>query len=146
MQQAAIVSCHSNKSGHVECFACRGTYMQNMLAFQHILAYLTVLFGYVLQMHGVDWDLLAKEVPTKEKTQIKNYYQNYKQRLELDQIELPLSAKHPKPSRTPSRATTPRPGTPPSQSFSLTILNMSRQLRGLHMLLKEIHFSSASTS
>ena len=61
-------------------------------------------------MHGVDWDTLAKEIPTKEKTQIKNYYQNYKQRLELDQIELPHSAKHPKPSRGPSRASTPRPG------------------------------------
>ena len=61
-------------------------------------------------MHGVDWDMLAKEIPTKEKTQIKNYYQNYKQRLELDQIELPQTAKHPKPSRGPSRASTPRPG------------------------------------
>ena len=63
-------------------------------------------------MHGVDWDTLAKEIPTKEKTQIKNYYQNYKQRLELDQIELPQTAKHPKPSRGPSRASTPRPGDP----------------------------------
>ena len=66
------------------------------------------------QLHGVDWDMLAKEIPSKEKTQIKNYYQNYKQRLELDQIELPPNAKHPKPSRTPSRASTPRPGTYPS--------------------------------
>jgi len=71
----------------------------------------------IVQMHGVDWETLAKEIPTKEKTQIKNYYQNYKQRLELDQIELPLSAKHPKPNRSrgpggdASRAATPsRPG------------------------------------
>ena len=70
-------------------------------------------------MHGVDWETLAKQIPTKEKTQIKNYYQNYKQRLELDQIELPLNAKHPKASRSKggqggtgdsSRASTPRPG------------------------------------
>ena len=68
-------------------------------------------------MYGVDWDTLAKEIPTKEKTQIKNYYQNYKLRLELDQIELPQNAKHPKASRgrgqggvDSSRASTPRPG------------------------------------
>ena len=73
-------------------------------------------------MHGVNWDILAKEIPSKEKTQIKNYYQNYKQRLELDQIELPASAKHPKASRvkgpsdpssrasTPSRARAARQG------------------------------------
>ncbi len=70
-----------------------------------------------VQMFGVDWDTLAKEIPTKEKTQIKNYYQNYKLRLELDQIELPQNAKHPKASRgrgqgggDSSRASTPRPG------------------------------------
>ena len=70
-----------------------------------------------VQMYGVDWDTLAKEIPTKEKTQIKNYYQNYKLRLELDQIELPQNAKHPKASRgrgqgggDSSRASTPRPG------------------------------------
>ena len=68
-------------------------------------------------MYGVDWDTLAKEIPTKEKTQIKNYYQNYKLRLELDQIELPQNAKRPKASRgrgqggvDSSRASTPRPG------------------------------------
>ena len=73
-------------------------------------------------MHGVNWDILAKEIPSKEKTQIKNYYQNYKQRLELDQIELPATAKHPKASRvkgpsdpssrasTPSRARAARQG------------------------------------
>ena len=70
-------------------------------------------------MYGVDWDTLAKEIPTKEKTQIKNYYQNYKQRLELDQIELPHTAKHPKPSRGPSRASTPRPGGACTTRFSL---------------------------
>ena len=65
----------------------------------------------------MNWDILAKEIPSKEKTQIKNYYQNYKQRLELDQIELPPTAKHPKASRVKgpsdpsSRASTPsRPG------------------------------------
>ena len=71
-----------------------------------------------LQMYGVDWETLAREIPTKEKTQIKNYYQNYKQRLELDQIELPVSARHPKAARSrgqgggdSSRASTPsRPG------------------------------------
>ena len=70
-----------------------------------------------VQMYGVDWDTLAKEIPTKEKTQIKNYYQNYKLRLGLDQIELPQNAKHPKASRgrgqgggDSSRASTPRPG------------------------------------
>lgn len=75
-----------------------------------ILTYNRYRDVYILQMYGVDWDTLAKEIPTKEKTQIKNYYQNYKQRLELEQIELPQSAKHPKPSRGPSRASTPRPG------------------------------------
>ena len=70
-----------------------------------------------LQVHGVDWDRLAQEIPTKEKTQIKNYYQNYKQRLGLDQIELPQGAKHPKATRgrgqgacDTSRASTSRPG------------------------------------
>ena len=76
----------------------------------------------LLQMYGVDWDTLAKEIPTKEKTQIKNYYQNYKQRLELDQIELPHTAKHPKPSRGPSRASTPRPGGLCTTHFLLGVL------------------------
>ncbi len=78
-----------------------------------------------VQMYGVDWDTLAKEIPTKEKTQIKNYYQNYKLRLELDQIELPQNAKHPKASRgrgqgggDSSRASTPRPGQPLPTSIS----------------------------
>ncbi len=87
-----------------------------------------------VQMYGVNWDTLAKEIPTKEKTQIKNYYQNYKLRLELDQIELPQNAKHPKASRgrgqggvdssrgqggvDSSRASTPRPGQPLTTSIS----------------------------
>ena len=68
-----------------------------------------------LQVYGVDWETLAREIPSKEKTQIKNYYQNYKQRLGLDQIELPLTAKHPKATRArgqggdTSRGSTPRP-------------------------------------
>jgi len=38
------------------------------------------------QAHGRDWDRLAAAVPGKTRTQIKNYYQNYKNKLGLETL------------------------------------------------------------
>lgn len=42
--------------------------------------------SFVLQMHGKDWSTLTDSIPTKTAAQIKNYYQNYKNRLGLQEI------------------------------------------------------------
>ena len=34
-----------------------------------------------MQVHGRDWKRLGEAVPTKTETQIKNYFQNYKQKV-----------------------------------------------------------------
>ena len=44
------------------------------------------LFMHHFQHHGKDWRILTRFIPTKTEAQIKNYYQNYKNRLGLKNI------------------------------------------------------------
>ena len=43
-------------------------------------------------MYGCDWNKLCDSVPSKTRTQIKNYYQNYKHKLGFDKMDLPATA------------------------------------------------------
>lgn len=45
----------------------------------------------VAQAHGRNWEKLCAAVPTKTRTQIKNYYQNYKSKLGLEHMLRPSS-------------------------------------------------------
>merc|ERR1712157_389146 len=49
-------------------------------------------FMSTFRQHGRDWKLLSERIPGKTVNQIKTFYQNYKQKLGLDQIELPEGA------------------------------------------------------
>jgi len=38
-----------------------------------------------LKIHGKDWARISQEIPTKTQSQVKNYFQNYKNKLNLTQ-------------------------------------------------------------
>jgi len=80
-------------------------------------------FMSTFRQHGRDWKLLSERIPGKTVNQIKTFYQNYKQKLGLDQIELPEGAIGPrkrnkkqpqgKPPQTPAGSAVPK--TEPAQ-------------------------------
>lgn len=75
----------------------------------------------LVQTYGRDWQRLAEAVPGKTRTQIKNYYQNYKTKLGLDRIELPANAVQPQTRKrskpeVDSPADTPLPTPPPHRT------------------------------
>ena len=49
-------------------------------------------FVTTFKQHGRDWSLLSSRIPGKTLNQIKTFYQNYKQKLGFDKMELPAGA------------------------------------------------------
>ena len=71
------------------------------------------------QNYGRDWTRLDQAVPGKTLVQIKNYFQNYKAKLGLDRLPLPVGAVQPDACRRQREDSAPAGKMPCSPPWTL---------------------------